>query len=181
MLVAIAPLLLIITLFLFTPVYAQQQTNETNTDNGGGGVDPTIITAAAGGGAAGVIAIVKQLLDQRKNTARDRTTDADAGRFIILVSKLMQAQYLYPYMTVKEILDLPISNNPMSRQTLGQAITAEAELWSVGNQQYWGIPSPQMSVPTATTVEAIKSSTAAPSTQPPPPTNKPPAQQPPKT
>ena len=173
MLVAIAPLLLIITLFLFTPVYAQQ-TNETETSPqpaNGNGVDPATIATVGVGGAAGAIAIVKQLLDQRKNTARDRTTDADAGRFIILVSKLMQAQYLYPYMTVKEILDLPISNNPMSRQTLGQAITAEAELWAVGNQQYWGIPSPQMSVPTATTVEAIKGSTAAPPTQPPPPGN----------
>ena len=100
-------------------------------------LDTTTI-AAAGGTAAGVIAVVKGLLDQRLNSKRDKTTDVDAGRFIILVSKFYQAKYLYPHMTDKEILDLPISNNPMSKMTLGQAMTGEADLWANGNQQYLG-------------------------------------------
>lgn len=132
-------------------VEAVQQEVQANNSQ----LDTTTI-AAVGGTAAGIVAVVKGLLDQRLNSKRDRTTDVDAGRFIILISKLYQAKYLYPHMTDKEILDLPISNNPMSKMTLGQAITSEAELWANGNQQYWGTPSPQMSVPTMTTVDAVK-------------------------
>lgn len=173
---------LIIMLFIMLPlvtsgsvVFGQTNTTpvlETTTQPSPPPViDASTATGAGIAGAGALIAIVKQVLDQRKNTRRDRTTDEDAGRFIILISKFYQAKYLYPKMTDREILDLPISNNPMSKQTLGQAITAEAELWSIGNQQYWNIPSPQMSVPTLTTVEAVKGSTAGPTTQPPPPGN----------
>ena len=169
----LAPILIIgfLCLTIIPPVYAQNSTSTQTTTNGGG-VDPATIATVGVGGAAGVIAIAKQLLDQRTNTKRDRSTDGDAGLFFSLLSKYFQAKYLYPHMTDKEILDLPISNNPMSKMTLGQAITSEADKWVAGNQQYWNIPMPQMSVPTATTVEAVKGSTAGPPTQPPPPANK---------
>lgn len=149
-----------------TPTPTTTLTTE-GSNNGGGGVDPTVVTAAAGGGVAGVVAIAKQLLDQRKNTARDRTTDKDAGYMFALISKWIQLKKLYPHMTDKEILDLPISNNPYSSLNLGQAITAEADKWVTGNEQYWGISMPTMSVPTATTVEAVKGSSSASSTTPP--------------
>jgi len=137
--------------------FGQQTTTAVTTQEPQPAIGGGEIATVGIGTAAGLIAIVQGLLNQRKNTKRDRTTDVDAGRFIILISKFYQAKYLYPHMTDKEILDLPISNNPMSKLTLGNAITSEAELWANGNQQYWGIPSPQMSVPTMTTVDAIKS------------------------
>lgn len=169
------PILIIGLLSLTTIPTAYAQTNSTSTQTtvtgNNDGVDPGTVAAIGVGGTASVIAIVKQWMDQKTNTKRDRTTDGDAGLFFSLLSKYFQAKYLYPHMTDKEILDLPISNNPMSKMTLGQAITAEADKWVSGNQQYWNIPMPQMSVPTQTTVEAVKSSTAAPSTQPPPPGN----------
>ena len=167
----VTPLVILGLFLLVPPAYAQNNTSVEQQDESGN-VDPTTVATVGGGVAVGAIAIAKQLLDQRKNTARDKSTDAYAGTFFSLLSKYFQAKYLYPHMTDKEILDLPISNNPMSKMTLGQAITAEADKWVTGNQQYWNIPMPQMGVPTMTTVEAIKGSTAAPSTQPPPPANK---------
>lgn len=164
----VAPILIIGLLSLIPSVYAQNVTSTTATQTPPL-IDATTGTALGAGGVAGVIAVVKQVLDQRKNTARDKSTDGASGTFFVLMSKYFQAKYLYPQMTDREILDLPISNNPMSKQTLGQAITTEADKWAVGNQQYWNIPSPQMAVPTLTTVEAVKGSTAAP---PPAPGNK---------
>ena len=119
-------------------------------------VDAATVTAA-GGAVVGGIAVLKQIFNQRLNTKRDKTTDKDTGKFFALISKFYQAKYMYPHMTDKEILDLPISNNPMSKMTLGQSITAEADLWNEGNQQYWNLPAIQMAVPTNTTIQAIKS------------------------
>lgn len=162
---------LCLTIIIPPTAYAQNNSTSTQTTTGGSGVDPATVATVGVGGAAGVIAIVKQLVDQKTNTKRDKSTDGDAGLIFSLLSKYFQAKYLYPHMTDKEILDLPVSNNPMSKMTLGQAITSEADKWVSGNQQYWNIPMPQMSVPTTTTVEAVKGSTAAAaahsSTQPP--------------
>lgn len=166
------PILIIGLLSLIPTAYAQNSTS-TQTNQGGGGVDPATVATVGVGGAAGAIAIVKQLMDQKTNAKRDRTTDGDAGYMFALISKWVQLKGLYPQMTDKEILDLPITNNPYSRMTLGQAITGEADKWVQGNQQYWNIPMPQMGVPTTTTVEAVKGLTAVSSTQPPPPANKP--------
>lgn len=128
----------------------QQQVQATDQQ-----LDLTTV-GVVGGTAASVAAIVKGVMDQKTNTKRDRTTDRDAGKFIALMSKFYQAKYMYPHKTDKEILDMPISNNPMSLMTLGQAITAEADRWNEGNQQYWNLPAIQMSVPTNTTIEAVK-------------------------
>ena len=128
----------------------QQQVQSNNVQ-----IDAATATAGAGI-VAGGIAVVKQMLDQKTNKKRDRTTDIDAGRFIILMSKFYQAKKLYPHMSDSELLDLPVSNNPFATQTFGQAMTAEADLWADGNTVYWGAPKPNMSVPTATTVNAIK-------------------------
>jgi len=132
-------------------------------------IDPATATAIAGGSTAGVVAVVKSIFDQRGSKTRDKATDKDAGEMFALISKWVQCKKLYPNMTDSEILDLPISNNPYSNQTLGQAITGSADKWVEGNQTFWGIVPPKMSVPTTTTVEAVKQSTAAPPTQPPPP------------
>ena len=131
-----------------------------------GQIDATTVVSGVGVVGAG-IAVAKQLLDQKTNKKRDRTTDGDAGRFIILQSKFYQAKKLYPELSDSELLDLPVSNNPFATQTFGQAFTTEADLWADGNASYWGFPKPNMSVPTRTTVDAVKASTAAPPTQPP--------------
>lgn len=147
--------------------HAQQQTTTTPPPPAAPSppiIDATTGTAVAAGGAAGIIAIVKQILDQRKNKEIDKSTDRDVGVFVILISKFYQAKYLYPHMSDKQILDLPISNNPMSSKTLGQAITEEADAWAQFNQQYWNIPSPQMSVPSATTVNAVSTAKVEPNT-----------------
>lgn len=128
----------------------QQQVQSNNVQ-----IDAATATAGAGI-VAGGIAVVKQILDQKTNKKRDRTTDIDAGRFIILMSKFYQAKKLYPHMTDAELLDLPVSNNPFATQTFGQAMTAEADMWADGNTVYWGAPKPNMSVPSATTVNAVK-------------------------
>lgn len=154
-----------------TTVATEDTGTETTPSQPNNNVPPEAVTGVGIAGAGAAIALAKQFLDQRTNKNRDKTTDKDTGRFIILMSKFYQAKYLYPEKTDKEILDLPISNNPMSKITIGQAITAEADLWADGNQAYWNIPKPNMSIPTATTVNAVKSSTAAPPTQPPPPGN----------
>ena len=118
-------------------------------------IDTATVTSGVGIAGAGVI-LAKQLLDQHTNKKRDRTTDISAGRFIILQAKFYQAKKLYPHMTDSELLDLPVSNNPFATQTFGQAFTTEAELWADGNTTYWGAVKPNMSVPSATTVNAIK-------------------------
>ena len=118
-------------------------------------VEPVQATALGIGALTGAGAIVKSVIDQRSSKTRDKATDKDAGEFFILISKWIQCKKLYPHMTDTEILDLPISNNPYSAQTLGQAITERADKWVEGNQAFWKIPTPKMSVPTATTVAAI--------------------------
>lgn len=158
--------------------YGQQQTTATVSEkvnevqdqiaSNTSQIDTT--TAAAGVGIAGAaVAVAKQFFDQKTNKKRDRTTDGDAGRFIILQSKFYQLKKLYPELSEAELLDLPVSNNPFATQTFGQAFTSEGDLWADGNTSYWGIPKPNMSVPTRTTLDAVKASTAAPPTQPPPP------------
>ena len=136
-----------------TPITTQNPETSQQTDTP---VDAATVTAA-GGLVVGGIAAIKGILNQRLNTKRDKTTDKDSGKFFALISKFYQAKYMYPHMTDKEILDLPISPNPMSKMTLGNAITAEADLWNEGNQQYWNLPAIQMGVPTMTTVDAVKS------------------------
>lgn len=129
----------------------QQQVQATDNQ-----VDAATVTAA-GGAVVGGIAVLKQIFNQRLNTKRDKITDKDTGKMFALISKFYQLKYMYPHMTDKEILDLPISPNPMSKLTLGNAITAEADLWNEGNQNYWGLPAINMGVPTGTTIQAIKS------------------------
>lgn len=107
-------------------------------------------------GAAG-ITLGKQFLDQRKNRKEDKGTDSDVGNFVIIINKIFQLAYLYPNLSFKQILDLPFTNNPMDKRTVGNALTEEANGWAVFNQQYWGLATPQMSVPTTTTLNAIES------------------------
>ena len=153
-----------------TPTTTTSTTTEVTPQQPQGVViDPATATAIAGGSTAGVVAVVKSIFDQRGSKTRDKATDKDAGEMFALISKWVQCKKLYPNMTDSEILDLPISNNPYSNQTLGQAITGSADKWVEGNQTFWGIVPPKMSVPTTTTVEAVKQSTTAPPTQPPPP------------
>jgi len=118
-------------------------------------VEPAQATALGIGALTGAGALIKSVIDQRSSKTRDKATDKDAGEFFVLISKWIQCKKLYPGMTDTEILDLPISNNPYSAQTLGQAITERADKWVEGNQVFWKIPTPKMSVPTATTVAAI--------------------------
>lgn len=148
----------------------QQQVQEIKQETEGTSAQADATTAGLGVAGAGVgLTLLKQFLDQRKNTTRDRTTDKDAGYMFALISKWVQLKGLYPHMTDKQLFDLPISNNPYSTMTLGQAITTEAEKWVTGNQQYWNVPMPVMSVPTLTTVEAVKGSSIAPPAPPPAP------------
>ena len=136
-----------------TPQYVPVAPNNPSTN----GQDLTIAGGSIVTTVAGVLGLyAKQQQNQKKNVKEDKGTDTDVGNTFAILARIFQTWYTYPNLTIREILDLPLTNNPLDKRTIGSALTDEANGWAIFNQQYWGVVTPTMmsSAPSPVVIKA---------------------------
>lgn len=138
----------------------------TTSSPSANGTDLMITAGGIGATIIGLLYKDKQDKKEVEKTTKQQIkgTDVDSAKMFILYNKILQYAYLYPEYTLKQILDLPATQNVMDKETIGQVIARETNQWANFIQESYNIARPQMSVATATGVHAAQDAAKNPPT-----------------
>ena len=165
------PLIILVGLFLLIPpVYAQQNgTNEIDTPSEVRETTLPIDAATIGTVAATAGGLLlkdrkdkkeleKQLASKEAEIAqlqKERQESEEIQDAILTnIYKIFTASSLYPDKSMKQILDLKATNNPLEKNTLGEDLATQVNRKVRWSNQVYNMPMPNMSVPSEQVIKA---------------------------